>query len=68
MLFGNEFKPKCPLTVCSEHAHIIEYIFYPSPTRIPMACSKVDKDPEDPEDLQELQLLTFKESAGTREV
>jgi hypothetical protein len=68
MLFSNEFKPKHPLTVCFEHEHLLEYSFYPSPVRIPMVCSKVDKDPEDPEDLEELRHLTFKESTGTREV
>jgi hypothetical protein len=47
---------------------MLQFSFYPSPTRIPMACSKVDKDPEDPEDLEGLRHLTFKESAGTREV
>jgi hypothetical protein len=47
---------------------LLEYSFYPSPLRIPMACRKVDKDHEDPEDLEELRNLTFKESTGTREV
>jgi hypothetical protein len=68
MFFSNEFKPKVSTYIYSEHENLLEYIFYPSPTRIPMACSKVDKDPEDPEDLEELRHLTFKESAGTREV
>jgi hypothetical protein len=36
--------------------------------RVPMACSKVDKDPKDPEELEELRHLTFQESIGTREV
>jgi hypothetical protein len=47
---------------------MLQYSFYSSPTRIPMACSKVDKDHEDPKDLEELRHLTFKESARTREV
>jgi hypothetical protein len=68
MLFTNEFKPQYSPTICPEHEYILQYSFYPSPSRIPMACSKVDKDPEDPEDLEELRHLTFKESAGTREV
>jgi hypothetical protein len=68
MLFSNEFKPKHPLTVFSEHEHFLEYSLYPSPVRIPMACSKVDKDPGDPEELEELRHLTFQESTGTREV
>jgi hypothetical protein len=66
MLFTDEYKPKYPPTVCSEHEHLLHYSFYPSPTRVPMACSKVDKDPEDSEDLEELRHLTFKESTGTR--
>jgi hypothetical protein len=67
MLFSNEFKPKSPLRVYSKHEHLLEYSFYLSPTIIPMACNKVDKDPEDPMDLEELRNLTFKESKGTRE-
>jgi hypothetical protein len=68
MLFSIEVKPKYPLTIFSEHEHFIEYSLYPSPMRIPMACSKVDKDPEDPKDLEELRHLTFQESTRTREV
>ena len=60
MLFSNEFKPRYSLTVYFDHKHILEYSFYPSLARIPMACSKVDKDPKDPKDLKELRHLTFK--------
>jgi len=63
-MFSNEIKPKYPPTIYFEHENILQYIFYPYPTSIvPMACSKVDKDPEDPEYLEELTHSTFKESA-----
>jgi hypothetical protein len=61
-MFSIEFKPKYPLTVYYEHEHFLEYTLYPSPIRIPMACSKFDKDSGDPEDLEELRHLTFQES------
>jgi hypothetical protein len=32
----------------SKHEKLLEYILYPSPMRIPMACNKVDKEPEYP--------------------
>jgi hypothetical protein len=47
---------------------MLQYDFNPSPTRIPMACNNIDKDPKDPEDLEGLRHQTFKEFEGTREV
>jgi len=64
MLFTNEFKP----ILCPEHEDLLQFGFYPSPARIPMACIKVENDPQDPEDLEGLRHLTFKESAIIREV
>jgi len=62
MLFIDEYKHKYPPIVCFLHEHMLHHSFYPSPTRIHVACSKVDKDLEDSEDLEELRHLTFKES------
>jgi hypothetical protein len=66
-VFTNEFNPKYSPIVYPEHEYLLQYCLYPSPTKILMVCSKVDKDPKDPEDLEELRHLTFKESTGTRE-
>jgi hypothetical protein len=51
MLFTNELNPKYSPIICIEHEYLLQYIFYLSPTIIPMDCSKVNKDPKDHERL-----------------
>jgi hypothetical protein len=68
MFFTNEFKPQYSPTLFPKNEYMVQYNFYLSPSRIAMACIKVEKDPRDSKDLEELKHLTFKEFVGTREV
>ena len=68
MSFTNEFKLYYSPLVCPKHGYLLQYSFYPSPSKIPMPSSKVDNDLEDTDNLEEPRYLTFKEIVGIREV
>jgi hypothetical protein len=57
-----------PPVIYLAHEYLLQNSLYPSPTRIPMACSNIDKYSKDPKDIEELRHLTFKEYEGTKVV